>query len=378
MKDAEVSAPLSAPVGFALLWAAQFFAFGAMMPFLPAILAEGGLTAAQVGAVMAAGSLVRLLAAPIGGLLADRAADIRRVLALACLLAALTALGYGLAAGLAALLAVQVLHSLLAAPVMPLSDALALGAVRAGRFDYARVRAVGSVAFIIGAVAAGQAAELAGPRAAAWLLAAGLLVASLAALRLPAVPPRPREAKPSLWAPLAEPGFRRILLPAALIQGSHAVYYGFSTLHWQAAGLGSGFVGLLWGLGVAAEVVLFVYGRALADRLGLRGLALLAALAGVLRWSVSAWTTAPAALVVVQLLHGATFGAMHLAAMRALLALPPGLAGRAQALLAAAVSAATGALIWASGPLYTSLGGGAFWAMAALCALAAPLAWRLR
>lgn len=373
-----MSASFSAPWGFALLWAAQFFAIGAMMPFLPAILAEGGLSAAEVGAVMAAGSLVRLLAAPMGGLLADRAADIRRVLALGCALAAVAALGFGFAAGLLALLAVQVTHAVLVAPVVPLSDALALGAVRAGRFDYARVRSVGSVAFIIGAVAAGQAAELAGPRAAAWLLAAGLALAALAALGLPAVPPRLREAKGSLWAPLAEASFRRILLVAALIQGSHAVYYGFSTLHWQAAGLSAGFVGVLWGLGVAAEVALFLRGRVLADRLGLRGLALFAAVAGVLRWGVSAVTADPVALVVVQLGHGATFGAMHLAAMRALLGLAPGLAGRAQALLASAVSAATGGLIWLSGPLYAAAGGGAFWAMAALCALAAPLAWRLR
>ena len=368
---------LSAPASFALLWATQFFAIGAMMPFLPAILAEGGLSAGQLGAVLAAGSLVRLLAAPMGGLIADRAADIRRVLALGCLLAGATALGFGFAAGLAALLAVQVLHSALAAPVVPLSDALALGAVRAGRFDYARVRSVGSIAFIGGAVLAGQAAELWGPRAAAWLLAAGLGLSALAALGLPAVPPRPREAKPSLWAPLREASFRRILPVAAIIQGSHAVYYGFSTLHWQAAGLGSGFVGFLWGLGVAAEVVLFIYGRSLADRLGLRGLALLAALGGVLRWSVSGETVHPLALVAVQLLHGATFGAMHLAAMRALLGLKQGLAGRAQALLASAVSASTGGLIWLSGPLYAALGGQAFWAMAALCGLALPLALTL-
>jgi hypothetical protein len=65
----------------------------------------------------------------------------------------------------------------------------------------------------------------------------------------------------------------------------------------------------------------------------------------------------PLALVVVQLLHGATFGAMHLAAMRALLGLKQGLAGRAQALLASAVSASTGGLIWLSGPLYARSAG---------------------
>ena len=349
-----------------------------MMPFLPAILAEGGLSAGQVGAVMAVGSLVRLISAPISGRFADRAPDIRRVLAVASLISAAAAMGFGLAAGLALLLAVQVLHSIAAAPIMPLSDALAVGAVRAGGFDYARVRSVGSITFMLGAILAGFAVEWGGPRVAAWMLAAGLLVTAWASLRLPATPPRAEAARGSLWAPLAEPTFRWLLPIAALIQGSHAVYYAFSTLHWQAAGLSTGFIGLLWALGVLAEIMLFLYGRGVVERLGVRGLVLVAAGAGVLRWAATAATQEPAALVVIQLLHGLTFGAMHLAAMRALVALPPALSGRAQTLLASAVSASTGGLMWASGWLYAATGGGAFLAMAALCGVAFLLALRRR
>jgi hypothetical protein len=60
--------------------------------------------------------------------------------------------------------------------------------------------------------------------------------------------------------------------------------------------------------------------------------------------------------------------------MRALMALPAGISGRAQSLLASAVSATTGVLIWASGPLYGVAGGMTFLAMAALCLLAFRLA----
>lgn len=361
---------------FALVFGAQFAAFGAMMPFLPAILAEGGLTPGQVGLVLAAGSLVRLVAAPLSGRLADRVPDMRRLLAVAALLAAASALGFGLAAGLALLLAVQILHSIAAAPIVPLCDALAVGAVRRGGFDYARVRSVGSITFMLGAILAGFAAEWWGPRVAAWMLAAGLLLTAWAALQLPAAPPRAEVPTGSLWAPLAEPAFRWVLPIAALIQGSHAVYYGFSTLHWQAAGLSTGFIGLLWALGVLAEILLFLYGRPLVERLGVRGLALLAAGAGVLRWSVTAFTSEPAVLVVIQTLHGLTFGAMHLAAMRALVGLPANLSGRAQTLLASAVSASTGGLMWASGPFSGVVGGLAFLAMAGLCAAALLLALR--
>jgi len=366
---------VNTPQRFALLFGAQFLGFGAMLPFLPAILADGGLTASQVGTVLAAGALVRLVAGPLSGRLADRVADMRRLLAVTCVLAAAAAAGFGLLAGFALLLAVQMLHSAAAAPIIPLSDSQAAGAVRAGGFNYARVRAVGSITFVLGAVAAGQATEWLGVRAVAWMLAGALLLTAVSALLLP--PPGPRPAKPQggLWAPLREPLFRRMLPVAALVQASHAAYYAFSTLHWQAAGLSAGFIGILWGLGVVAEVLLFLYGGRLVDRLGLRGLALLAAGAGVLRWGLTAFTVDPAALIAVQLLHAATFGAMHLAAMRAMVALPAEISGRAQTLLASGVSAAMGLVMWLSGPIFAAFGGLVFLAMALMCAAALVASW---
>ncbi|MBY0336183.1 MAG: MFS transporter, partial [Acetobacteraceae bacterium] len=203
-----------------------------------------------------------------------------------------------------------------------------------------------------------------------------LAATAAAALRQPEAPRPPGALQGDVWAPLREPGFRLVLAVAALIQGSHAAYYAFSTLHWQGSGLSPGFVGLAWGLGVAAEVLLFLRGQRLADRLGVRGLASLAAGAGLLRWAVTALTVAPVPLLLVNLLHGVTFGAMHLAAMRALFALPAAVAGRAQVLLSVSIGATTGVLMWASGPLFAATGGGVFLAMAALCGVAFMLALR--
>jgi PPP family 3-phenylpropionic acid transporter len=41
------------------------------------------------------------------------------------------------------------------------------------------------------------------------------------------------------------------------MHGSHAFYYAFGTLHWQAQGLGAGLIGALWATGVVAEIALF-------------------------------------------------------------------------------------------------------------------------
>ncbi|MCB4822688.1 MFS transporter [Roseicella aerolata] len=366
------------PTRFALLFAAQFAAVGVLMPFLPAVLAGQGLGPEQIALILAAGSAVRLLAAPAVGRGADGFGDARTILVLAAALAACTVTGFALAQGFVALLLVAVLHAMVNAPVIPLSDALCLGAARERRFDYGRVRSAGSLSFILAAVAAGQAVQGFGVTSVIWLASACLALTALAARGLPPLR-RGGGGRGGFRAPFASPAFRRILPLSALIQGSHALYYGFATLHWQAAGLSPGVIGLLWAEGVVAEVALFLWGKPVADRLGAAGLAALAAAAGLVRWGVTAETSWLPALAAVQLLHAVTFGAQHLAAMRVLGGMPPAQAATAQTLHASlGVGLASGLLTFASGPLYAAWGGQGFWAMAALCALALPLAWRLK
>lgn len=339
------------------------------MPFIPAALAQGGLTPPQVGLVLALGTGVRLLS----GLASARLAGVvgaRWVILGGSILAGMTLPLLGLIQGLALLALVQVVHSVAVAPIVPLSDAAAVDEMRRNPFDYGRVRAWGSVAFILAALVAGPLVGLAGPVAALGLAGAALLATGLVASKLmverDGVPQV--VARPAL-APLSLPIFRRLLLCSALIQGSHVVYYGFSTLQWSAAGLSAGVIGALWAWGVLAEVLLFRFGRRLSLRLGASGLALMAGGCGVLRWSVTALTVDPLMLFAAQTLHAATFGAMHLAAIRIMADLPSSLGAQAQSLHSAlGVGLASGLLMLLSGPLYAHLGGHAFLIMAALCA----------
>ena len=358
----------------ALLYAAQFFAFGVMLPFLPAVLAARGLDAAEVAAVLAAGSAVRLVAGPLGGRAADATGAPRAVIALTALGAALAACGFALAAGFAWLMTVYVVVSAAMAPVTPLTDSIVVAAARTGRFDYGRVRAWGSIAFIAAALLGGQAVERIGPEGAVALIALGLFATAGAAILIPSGERVARRARASFAAPLRIPAFRWLLLASALMSASHAFYYAFGTLHWQAAGLSAGVIGALWATGVLAEIALFLWGRGVVARLGPIRLTLIAAAGGAIRWGATAFTADPALLFPLQVLHAATFGAQHLATMTILArVVPPETAGTAQTVHASlGPGLATGVVTLLCGPLYASVGGLGFLAMAALCAAAVP------
>jgi PPP family 3-phenylpropionic acid transporter len=175
------------------------------------------------------------------------------------------------------------------------------------------------------------------------------------------------------------PVFLLFLLAASLIQASHALYYSFGTLHWRAEGIADGVIGMLWSVGVIAEVALFAASARIIAAVGTARLLMLAGLAAGLRWGVMALDPPLLLLGPLQTLHAMSFGAAHVAAIHFLTqAVPEERAATAQGLYAAAVAGiALGSATLASGPLYANFGGAAYGAMALLALAGAAGAYRL-
>ena len=71
----------------------MFAAFGVASPFLPAFLHERGLGPSQIGAVLAAGTAIRLITGPVISRLADRLGKHQQVLTALLAAAAIVAFG---------------------------------------------------------------------------------------------------------------------------------------------------------------------------------------------------------------------------------------------------------------------------------------------
>ena len=366
------------PTG-AFAWRLAFFysalcaALGFQMPFLPVWLAAKGLDAGAVGIALAIPLVIRVVAIPIATRIADRCDAARAVIIIG---AAGSLLGY-VAVALAwtpeALMAAIALASAFYAPLMPLADAYALGGLAARGRSYGPVRLWGSGAFIAGTLGGGLLLDLIAPLDLIWVVVTALLVnAGAAGLLAPlgVNAPTGLANRASASVLLCDRRFLVIAGAAALIQASHAVYYGFSTLQWRAAGLDGVTIGILWAVGVVAEIALF----AISARLALKPVALLLAGAagGVLRWGMMAFDPPVLTLAVLQCLHAFSFGATHLGAVGFMArAAPPALAASAQGYLAVVLASVMAAAMGISGELYARWGSGAYWAMAVLAALGA-------
>src|ERR1700730_3054251 len=239
----------------------------------------------------------------------------------------------------------------------------------------------------MGTLVAGQVLSSGALSAVVWMHAMLLMGAVLGTAVIPGLNARSQEGpnrKSSLFGGVRElcriALFRRLIVVAALIYGSHAMQDTFAVIRWNAAGIDSAATSLLWSESVAAEVVVFfLIGPAIINRIGPSAAATLAAVAGSIRWVVMAQTSALAALALVQPLHGFTFALLHLACMRLIAVIvPTRLAATAQAGYAFGVGLATALLILISGVLYKQVGAQAFLLIALLCVVALPLTFRLR
>ncbi len=362
-------------------------ALAAVVPFLSARLEAAGLSGHQIGALMAMLPLGRLLSSPLWGWLADRFSMAGTLLRVGCALAfvgGVLLLGAGDpwigALGLFLFAAGRT-------PLGPLVDTFVLQALAGhglDRREYGRIRLWGSVGFFAFALICGRAADAGVDpmRLGVVLLAATFLFS----FRFPTRGSGgPAPIGPALVALAKQPFLVPLLGMGCLQAMTLSVYDTFFSAHVQALGLPSTVTAAAVALGVACEVTVMRLGRPLLARLGAPRALLLAALAAVPRWVLTAWVTDPVALVAVQALHGVSFGVFWIAGVQLMAERAPAqVAASAQSLFSAAsygVGALVGALVagevraaWGTGAVFVAMSAAACGATA----FAAWLAWRER
>jgi MFS transporter, PPP family, 3-phenylpropionic acid transporter len=363
-----------------VFYIATFLIIGCYMPFLPVWLRWRGLDETQIGLIYSMPVFVRAIFTPAMTFLADRSGRPVTMLKAVAWASLFSALMLPLTGGFATIFAVILLFTLFWMSVIPLTDAVALAGARAGRGDYGRMRVWGSLSYVGMTVVGGTALQLWGPQAALWLFIGAAATVALTVYGLPRGGGYDRAFEDALGLPLQRlrladlmqlvraPMLWLFFAATSTIQSAHALYYIFGTLHWTSIGISPAVIGLLWGVGVIAEIVLFAYASWVGRWLGPAQLICLAGTAAVLRWLFTAYDPSLPVLFVLQSLHGLTFGAAHLGAMQFMgRALPQRLAASAQGLYASITAGVVmGLSSLSAGPLYRAYEGRAYLAMALL------------
>lgn len=363
---------------------------GAYTPFFGAWLAWKGLAPDQIGALLSAGMLLRVVVAPVTGIIADAKNDRRGMM---LFLYAIMLAGYGALNGVSwpyLIFLAAIPANIAGGSITPLLESVSVRLSERFDFDYGHVRVWCSTLFVAGNLCSGALVSLWGMGVIAPWLAVSVLLSLISIYALPKPrPDAPRgELRLRMRATLAEarelsrsPVFLIFLAAASLDQGSHAFYYAYGGLHWRELGYSGTLIGIIWPLGVLAEILLMSFSLRVFRALGATKLLLFGGLGCVLRWTILGFDPPLPFVIFAQFLHGATFAMAHLGAMYFILkAVPPRLAATAQSLYAVSWSGiALGFATMACGPLYARFGGETYFLMAAMGLSSALLSlWLMR
>lgn len=355
-----------------------FALLGSSAPFMSLYLHHLGFSSARIGELIAIPMLMRCVAPNLWGWLGDYTG---RRLAIVRFGAVCTLLAFSLILldhSYAWLAMVMALYAFFWHAILPQFEVITLAHLQGQTARYSQIRLWGSIGFILAVVVLGRLLE--------WfsldlfphmllMVMAGIAISSWWVPNAqPAVSSRPSD-EGGFLRQVSRPGVLAFYLSVALMLLSHGPYYTFLTLYLEALGYSRSLIGVLWSVGVVAEVLMFMVMSRVLQRLSVRQVLLASFLLAAVRWLLlGAFAEHLLVLLVAQVMHAATFGSFHAAAIHFVQrSFGPRQQGQGQALYAAlsGVGGAFGALY--SGYSWTALG--PFWtfAIASLAALAAAI-----
>jgi len=296
-----------------------FALLGATAPFLALYFDHLGFSPARIGELVAIPMLMRCIAPNLWGWLGDRSGQRLLIVRLGALATLATFSLIFVGKSYAWLALVMALHAFFWHAVLPQFEVITLAHLHGQTSRYSQVRLWGSIGFILTVVGLGRLFE--------WLsldiypvalvvIMAGIVAASLWVPNAHPVEQAERAGSGGFLKQLSMPGVAAFYACVGLMQLSHGPYYTFLTLHLEHLGYARGTIGMLWALGVVAEVLMFLAMSRIFAKVSVRRVLLASFLLAALRWLLlGSFAELPGVLLFAQLLHAATFGSFHAAAI---------------------------------------------------------------
>lgn len=297
-----------------------FFYFslvGAFSPYWSLYLQSLEFNALQIGVLMSLSLIVRIFSPSIWGWLADHTGKRIRVVQIAALCGFLCFCGFLLGESFIWMFFVMLLLSFFWSASLPLMEAITLSHLGDHTDKYGRIRSWGSVGFVLTVIGVGYLLE---NIAIAWLiwivlgLKLGMVIFSYQ------IPEKEMishvTGHHSVKQICLRPEVLAFLIASLLMLFAHGAYYTFFSIYLVEHAYDKGFIGWLWAIGVICEIGIFFIMPWLMRHFSLKLILIFSFACATLRFLMIGWGVEwPIIMVVAQILHAATYGAHHIAAM---------------------------------------------------------------
>ncbi len=300
----------------ALAFAAPIGVNGIILPYFPVWLDTLTFSEFEIGMILAIPMIVRILAAPVVGAIADRLQERSKVLVWSGVLSLMTALALFAVTGFWPVLIVYALQAAFFAAYVPVVDSIAVSGVRRWGFQYGALRVWGSVGFVAMSLLMGQLIGIWGGGVLPVVAAIAFAMTVVAAFAAPRIgrkrqPPAAGHG-PWRWGALGRLDLHMLMIGACVAQASHAMFYAFGAIHWQHMGFDGVEIGILWSMAVISEIAVFFAAAFITRHLSPWTMMRLGCAVAIVRWMIFPMDLGFWGYLLLQSTHAFTFTFLHI------------------------------------------------------------------
>ena len=290
-----------------LLYGSIYLHYGVYGVFIPLWFQHKGMTAAQIGTLLALPTMLRIVfVAPVTAF-ADRLRRVREVLFACVAVTAVLVLALKGVGTYGSMLVFFTLFAVAWDPIPILADGYASAAVRARNLDFGRMRLWGTIALVSASIAGGRLLDRMGVELVPLMTCLLLLVPLLI---IPFLPPdrllgESTRATAGEWRSIIrDKPAMLVLLGVSILFGSNAMLLGFGAIQWSAKGISNGNIGLIYAVASVSEVLVFIVAQKLLGSRSELWMLVVGAAVTVIRWLGMSTDPGLGLLMVLALLQG--------------------------------------------------------------------------
>jgi MFS transporter, PPP family, 3-phenylpropionic acid transporter len=296
------------------------FAFiGAFAPYWGLYLKSLSFDAFQIGVLMSLLHVMRIFAPTAWGWLADHTGRRMLIVQLAAITGLVSYCGVFFGESFFWLFVIMALMSFFWSASLPLIEATTLSHLGESTARYGSIRSWGSLGFVCAVIGIGYLLDTTEIISLLWWVLGFKLGIVIFSWRIPEaeIASHPTDSL-SVKQILKQPGVLAFFAACLLMAFAHGPYYTFYSIYLVEYEYSKGAIGWLWAVGVICEIGIFFLIPRVMRWLSLKQVLAFSFCCAVVRFLMIGWGVEwPVVVLLAQILHAATYGAHHVAAMMA-------------------------------------------------------------
>lgn len=296
------------------------FAFiGAFAPYWSLYLKSLSFNALQIGVLMSLLHVTRIFAPTAWGYLADHTGKRMLIVQLAAITGLVSYCGVFFGESFLWMFAVMMLMSFFWSASLPLIEATTLSHLGKSTARYGSIRSWGSLGFVLAVIGIGYLLDATEIALLLWVVLGFKLGIVIFSWRIPEAEIASHSTDAlSVQQIFKQPGVLAFFSACLLMAFAHGPYYTFYSIYLVDYGYSKGVIGWLWAIGVICEIGVFFLMSRVIHRFSLKQVLAFSFTCAVARFLMIGWGVEwPTVMLLAQILHAATYGAHHVAAMMA-------------------------------------------------------------